>query len=141
MCGIAGQICREGEQAEELLRVYKNMQAEMLRRGPDQSGMYFDGEAALIHSRLCVVDPENGLQPMTLKRGGETYTVVYNGELYNTDELRDDMNFQLAPIPRSFFALMRNGRTAALTDLTEYMRSRSGSIREKDSFLQGTGWA
>ncbi len=91
MCGIAGQICRPEEQAERFLLVYRDMQKELSRRGPDQTGLYFDRSAALIHARLCVVDPDNGLQPMTLLYGGEEYTVVYNGELYNTDELRNEL--------------------------------------------------
>jgi len=53
--------------------------------------MYIDGNVALIHARLCVVDPENGLQPMGLRLGGEEYTLVYNGELYNTGELRREL--------------------------------------------------
>ena len=50
--------------------------------------MYICGAAALIHARLAVVDLENGLQPMQLDWQGETYVLVYNGELYNTPELR-----------------------------------------------------
>ena len=50
--------------------------------------MFISGRAALIHARLAVVDIENGLQPMQLDWQGESYTLVYNGELYNTPELR-----------------------------------------------------
>lgn len=92
MCGIAGQICRSGERAERFLSVYRDMQAELVRRGPDQNGMMLDRNAALIHARLCVVDPENGLQPMSLSFGGEEYEIVYNGELYNTQELRSELD-------------------------------------------------
>ena len=58
--------------------------------------------AALIHARLAVVDIENGLQPMQLDWQGESYTLVYNGELYNTPELRAAPSFDLshhAPTP------------------------------------------
>ena len=91
MCGILGQICRQGEDAGKFLAVYRDMQAQLSRRGPDQKGMYTDHNAALFHARLSVMDPENGRQPMTLFQGGEEYTVVYNGELYNTDELRREL--------------------------------------------------
>lgn len=90
MCGIAGQIWSPGEHADRFLEVYQDMQNVLSRRGPDQNGMYLDENAALIYARLCVVDPENGLQPMRLHRE-EEYTLVYNGELYNTGELRNKL--------------------------------------------------
>jgi asparagine synthase (glutamine-hydrolysing) len=43
------------------------------------------------HSRLSVIDPENGLQPMIRQYHGQTFVIVYNGELYNTDELRQTL--------------------------------------------------
>ncbi len=43
--------------------------------------------AALVHRRLIVIDPENGKQPMTFGR----YTIVYNGELYNTEDIRSEL--------------------------------------------------
>ncbi len=92
MCGIAGQVCREGERTEEFLSVYRDMQAALRRRGPDQRGIKLDRNAALVHSRLAVVDIENGRQPMILEYGGEEYSVVYNGELYNTPELRRELS-------------------------------------------------
>ena len=84
MCGIAGQV---GGDVRPLLPVFVKMQNVLSRRGPDQRGMaVFDG-AALIHARLSVMDPENGRQPM---RFGP-FTIVYNGELYNTPELRSEL--------------------------------------------------
>ncbi len=47
--------------------------------------------AAFGHARLIVVDPEGGAQPMTRKVNNRTYTIVYNGELYNTEELRNGL--------------------------------------------------
>lgn len=60
----------------------------MRRRGPDQSGIAQLAGAALLHTRLAVIDPEGGKQPMELYHHGIHYTIVYNGELYNTDALR-----------------------------------------------------
>ncbi|MBQ8509992.1 MAG: asparagine synthase (glutamine-hydrolyzing) [Clostridia bacterium] len=92
MCGIAGQIAAEAEIAERgRTDVYRNMLSSMRHRGPDQDGTFIDGCAALLHARLAIVDLENGRQPMTLIRGGQEYTLVYNGELYNTDELREQL--------------------------------------------------
>lgn len=60
-------------------------------RGPDQTGMEFGEGFAFQHNRLSIIDPENGLQPMKAVHNGFTYTLVYNGELYNTDELRQEL--------------------------------------------------
>ena len=88
MCGIAGQVGRDPRTIQGRYAAYCAMQQTLARRGPDQRGMYICGAAALIHARLAVVDLENGLQPMQLDWQGETYVLVYNGELYNTPELR-----------------------------------------------------
>ncbi|MDD4850196.1 MAG: asparagine synthase (glutamine-hydrolyzing) [Gemmiger sp.] len=91
MCGIAGQVGADASTIEKQHTVYCAMQQSMGRRGPDQSGMYICGNAALLHARLCVVDVENGRQPMQLSQGKRGYVLVYNGELYNTGELREEL--------------------------------------------------
>ena len=88
LCGIAGQIGRDPRVIQGQYAAYCAMQQTLSRRGPHQRGMFISGRAALIHARLAVVDIENGLQPMQLDWQGESYTLVYNGELYNTPELR-----------------------------------------------------
>lgn len=62
-----------------------------MHRGPDQSGLYFDETVCFAHNRLSVMDPESGLQPMTVVYQGRQYAVIYNGELYNTEELKRDL--------------------------------------------------
>ena len=90
MCGIAGVISfREDMRAE--LETCRKMQSALLRRGPDQRGVWLSQEAALVHTRLAVIDISGGRQPMTVSSGGREYTIVYNGELYNTDELRREL--------------------------------------------------
>ncbi len=87
MCGIAGVISfRETLTGSE--PVYRQMQAAIGRRGPDQQGLLVTPHAALIHTRLAVIDPENGRQPMQCTDARGTFTIIYNGELYNTSELR-----------------------------------------------------
>ena len=83
MCGISGMIGLES--GEDTL---EKMLATMGRRGPDSSGVYRNGDTALLHSRLAVIDPLGGRQPMILEAAEETYVIVYNGEVYNTEELR-----------------------------------------------------
>ena len=85
MCGISGMIGLE--QGDETVG---KMLATMHRRGPDSNGVYRCRDAALLHARLAVIDPQRGQQPMILSDSGETYVIVYNGELYNTQELRRD---------------------------------------------------
>jgi asparagine synthase (glutamine-hydrolysing) len=60
-------------------------------RGPDASGTWISENCALGHRRLSVIDPANGAQPMARKKGEITYTIVYNGEIYNALELRKEL--------------------------------------------------
>lgn len=83
MCGIAGLV---GLPFDD--RITHNMLSTMKRRGPDAQGSFTKENCSLLHSRLAVIDPDGGQQPMQLCWGGESYTIVYNGELYNTDEIR-----------------------------------------------------
>ncbi|GAA4710441.1 asparagine synthase (glutamine-hydrolyzing) [Brevibacillus fulvus] len=90
MCGITGWLDFERDltEANELVR----KMAESLRyRGPDQAGYWASGPVSFGHRRLCVVDPSGGQQPMSKQYGDATYTMVYNGELYNTEDLRQDL--------------------------------------------------
>ena len=91
MCGIAGVISFT-EELRTQERILGRMQETLRRRGPDQEGMFLSEHAGLVHTRLAVIDPENGRQPMQRRdaANGE-YTIVYNGELYNTAELRAEL--------------------------------------------------
>ena len=95
MCAIAGVI---GSTAADL-DILDGMAKTMIRRGPDQSGIWTGPGIALLHTRLAVIDPEGGQQPMTLCHNGMHYAMVYNGELYNTPELRHT----LRQLGHSFF--------------------------------------
>ena len=90
MCGIAGMIGWKGPM-EDQASILKAMQSTLRRRGPDQEGLCIDGPAALAHTRRCVVDLENGKQPMRCSQGNEEYGLVYNGELCSTSELRTEL--------------------------------------------------
>ncbi len=88
MCGIAGEVCPKGGVTGDYAHA---AQEAMRRRGPDQNGLYMSDSAVLIHTRLCVVDIENGRQPMSCMSDGSRYVIVYNGELYNTPEVRSEL--------------------------------------------------
>ena len=83
MCGIAGWLDHTADLKEKMDELQK-MSESLKRRGPDEHGEYIRRHAALLHRRLSVIDPENGQQPMSTLYEGEKYTIVYNGELYNT---------------------------------------------------------
>ncbi len=89
MCGIAGEINLKDNL--ELMDYHREMLITLGRRGPDDHGIYKNENAILLHSRLAVIDPENGKQPMTALFEGAEYTICYNGELYNTDELKKQL--------------------------------------------------
>lgn len=90
MCGIAGWIDYNRDLRENDDIIHK-MTGTMVRRGPDAQGIYLRENVCLMHRRLIVIDPENGIQPMTVEKGNASYTIVYNGELYNTEELRSEL--------------------------------------------------
>lgn len=90
MCGIAGWIDYNRDLRKYVDTINK-MTGTLVRRGPDAQGIYLKENVCLMHRRLIVIDPENGIQPMTIKKGNTSYTIVYNGELYNTNELRDEL--------------------------------------------------
>lgn len=92
MCSICGII--DFESSGAVPELAKKMGATMSKRGPDQSGEYYSKGVAFSHNRLAVIDVENGRQPMTRIIEGREYTIVYNGELYNTQELTDELRLR-----------------------------------------------
>lgn len=90
MCGIAGLFTKY-EDLSENIKMLSDMSKTLTRRGPDENGIFIDHNVALIHRRLVVIDKENGKQPMVCGKKGEKYVIVYNGELYNTEELRTEL--------------------------------------------------
>lgn len=90
MCGITGWIDWRQDLRKEEKQV-KQMAETLNRRGPDDMNVWTTTHAAFGHARLVVVDPENGVQPMSRTYKNKTYTIVYNGELYNTEEIRKEL--------------------------------------------------
>ncbi len=87
MCGIAGVWRRGGSDARE--QEVRRMCALLSHRGPDGDGFWIDINAGVAfgHRRLAIIDlSEHGRQPMLSADG--RFCITYNGELYNTDELR-----------------------------------------------------
>src|SRR5919109_1604256 len=86
MCGIAGFVLREGSAEASLVR---SMCDRMRHRGPDDEGIHVDGGCGIGMRRLSIIDLNTGHQPISNEDG--SIWVVFNGEIYNFHELRDDL--------------------------------------------------
>lgn len=64
------------------------MNQTLSHRGENDAGTYHQGDVYLAHRRLSIIDLANGHQPLSCTYHGKKYTIVYNGEIYNTAELR-----------------------------------------------------
>ncbi len=84
MCGIAGFI--DKKKKDEKKKIIKEMCDYIKHRGPDGEGYYIDDKLALGHRRLSIVDIKLGTQPMFNE--DKTIVIVFNGEIYNHEELR-----------------------------------------------------
>lgn len=94
MCGIAGYCDFTRSFADEIekhTQIVRSMGQTIVHRGPDNFDVYVEEHVAMAHTRLAVVDLEGGNQPMTKRGKYGQYTIVYNGEIYNAKELRDDL--------------------------------------------------
>ncbi len=85
MCGIAGIVTKRENKKE----IIEAMSKRIEHRGPDGEGYFFDGDVALAHRRLSIIDLSTGNQPMFNE--DDTIVTVFNGEIYNYGELRDEL--------------------------------------------------
>ena len=87
MCGFVGFANLKSRITKDRT-ILENMNNTLSKRGPDEEGYYIDKNVALAHKRLIVIDPKGGKQPMIEKYSFGTYVIVYNGQIYNTKELK-----------------------------------------------------
>jgi len=95
MCGFAGfsDYTRNlTKQIEENETIVRKMGSTLIHRGPDDFNFSIKNHIAFAHTRLAVVDIEGGRQPFVCHKDGYTYTICYNGELYNTKELKEHLS-------------------------------------------------
>ncbi|GCE28957.1 asparagine synthetase B [Dictyobacter alpinus] len=90
MCGITGWVDWERDMMQQSA-VLERMSATLQYRGPDAKGIWLSPRAGFAHRRLIVIDPVSGAQPMVFDNGAQTYTLTYNGEIYNFRELRSEL--------------------------------------------------
>src|SRR5689334_3046316 len=84
MCGIAGRFGFDNSQP--LLQTMNDAQAH---RGPDGEGYFVEGQIGLAHRSLAIIDKGHGDQP--IYNHDKSLVIVYNGEIYNYRELREEL--------------------------------------------------
>lgn len=90
MCGMAGIIDFKSN-IQEHNDYYNDMLYTLQGRGPDSDGIYLADNVLLMHAGLAVADIENGNQPMHFKQGENDTVIVYNGKIYNAEEIRSEL--------------------------------------------------
>ena len=89
MCGFCGYVNDSKKIENET--IISNMVDKIVKRGPNDKNVYINNNVALGHVRLSIIDVKNGNQPMIKDINNNRYVIVYNGELYNTKELKDNL--------------------------------------------------
>ena len=117
MCGIAG-ILTKRENKKEIIEA---MSERIKHRGPDGVGYFFDGDLALCHRRLSIIDLSTGNQPMFNEDA--TIVTVFNGEIYNYIELKEELE-KLGHIfkTKSDTEVLVHGYEEWYTDLPKHLR-------------------
>ena len=85
MCGFVG-FCSKNVKDKNVI---KEMNNQIIHRGPDSDGYYFDKDVNFGFRRLSIIDLHDGSQPI-LNESGDT-AIIFNGEIYNYQELREDL--------------------------------------------------
>ncbi|MEG0679028.1 MAG: asparagine synthetase B, partial [Carnobacterium sp.] len=90
MCGFVGYLSNEKEQlVRNQKELVQKMNQSIIHRGPDEEGYYVDEFISLGFRRLSIIDIEHGHQPLSYEQ--ERYWIIFNGEIYNYIELRDEL--------------------------------------------------
>lgn len=88
MCGIVGIVYRDNSRKVSEPKLV-DMRDLLVHRGPDDQGLFIDGNVGMGHRRLSIIDLNTGHQPMSNE--DETFWIVFNGEIYNFQDLRKDL--------------------------------------------------
>lgn len=89
MCGFCGYVNKNEKIMND--KQIKIMNDTLCNRGPNEYNIYINDNVALGHTRLSIIDVKYGTQPMVKEVHNNKYIIVYNGELYNTEDLRNDL--------------------------------------------------
>ncbi|CAM3768143.1 asparagine synthase (glutamine-hydrolyzing) [Mesobacillus zeae] len=90
MCGFIGCVHENTQEySAEQKQLFKNMNDVITHRGPDDDGFFYDEHIQFGFRRLSIIDIECGHQPLTYEN--ERYWIIFNGEVYNYVELREEL--------------------------------------------------
>jgi len=111
MCGICGFSKKNNNRTDKQL--IAKMNNLLSHRGPDGQGFYIDEKIALGHKRLSIIDLARGTQPME----DEKYVIIFNGEIYNYKELKNDLE-------KKGYKFKTNSDTEVLLKIYEYSKEK-----------------
>ena len=110
MCGIVG-FCNFHEnyleKPEYWTNILESMRKKVEHRGEDQSGHFLNQHIGFAHARLSIRDIISAIQPMQRKIGDDLYVIIYNGEIYNAEELA-------APLKKKGYIFETTGDTEVI---------------------------
>jgi len=116
MCGFIGCVHDKTQNySDEQQQQFKNMNDIITHRGPDDDGFYYDDHIQFGFRRLSIIDIESGHQPLTYEN--ERYWIIFNGEVYNYVELREE--------------LLKDGLTFVTNSDTEVIIALYSHLKEK----------
>lgn len=116
MCGFIGCVHDKTQNySDEQKQQFKNMNDIITHRGPDDDGFYYDDHIQFGFRRLSIIDIESGHQPLTYEN--ERYWIIFNGEVYNYVELREE--------------LLNEGLTFSTSSDTEVIIALYSHLKEK----------
>lgn len=116
MCGFIGCVHEKAQIFKETdKQLFQNMNNLITHRGPDDEGYYTDEHIQFGFRRLSIIDIESGHQPLTYEN--ERYWIIFNGEVYNYVELREE--------------LLKEGLSFATSSDTEVIIALYSHVKEK----------
>ena len=139
MCGIAGYVS-DNKPSKKIL---KAMTDRIEHRGPDAEGFYLDDNCALGHRRLSIIDLSTGNQP--IYNEDKKIVIVFNGEIYNYVELRDELKKHKHKfVTSSDTEVLVHGYEEWGHDLTKKLRGMFAFViwdsKKKELFCARDGW-
>ena len=139
MCGIAGYVS-DNKPSKKIL---KAMTDRIEHRGPDAEGFYLDDNCALGHRRLSIIDLSTGDQP--IYNEDKKIVIVFNGEIYNYVELRDELKKHKHKfVTSSDTEVLVHGYEEWGHDLTKKLRGMFAFViwdsKKKELFCARDGW-
>ena len=126
MCGITGKIYFDSHHKVDFSEL-KSMTDSFIHRGPDDEGHYLNGNVGLGFRRLSIIDIKSGHQPLCDNH--ERYWITFNGEIYNFQELREDLK-------KKGYYFRTNSDTEVIVNLyAEYKQECLGYLRGMFAFV------